>query len=112
MKFIFQIRVKNESTIEDYVEAWKKASTVIQQKCGARGTFLHRRIGDPNILLAVAEWDSRKSRNHAMKSLRNDPAILEILDRHLEFGELSIVGEFEDPEWSVVPPRVDGVGMK
>ena len=112
MKFIFQIRVKKESTIEEYVEAWKQASALIQQQPGARGTFLHREIIDPNMLLAIAKWDSREARNRAMECLRNDPAIREILDRHLAFGELSMVGEFEDPEWSVVLPHVDRVGVK
>lgn len=107
MRFIFQIKIKQGHTVEDYVEAWKQASTVIQQMCGARGTYLHRGIGDPNMLLAIAEWDSKEARDHAITKLWSDPAMCKTLDRHLAHGEVSLVGEFEEPDWSVVPTRVD-----
>ena len=103
MRFVFQIKVKQRHTIEEYVEAWEQGSAVIQRMPGARGTHLHRGIGDPTTLLAMAEWDSKEARDRAMASLRRDPAASETIDRHLVYGEFSLVGEFDDPQWSVVP---------
>ena len=102
MKFIFRIRVKHGHTVDEYVEAWEQASAVIQKMQGARGTYLHREIGNPTVLLAIAEWDSRQASVWAIASLRRDPATRETIDRHLAHGEFSLVGEFEDPEWCVV----------
>ena len=104
MKFVFQIKVKKGHTVEEYVDAWEQASVVIQQMSGARGTRLHRAIGDPTTLLAIAEWDSKEARDRAMSRLRGDPATSETITRHQAYGEFSVVGEFEDPEWSVPGP--------
>lgn len=101
MRFIFQIRIRQGQTLKEYVEAWKRASEVIQRMPGARGTRLHRAIGEPRALLAIAEWDSKEARDRAMARLREDPAVIETLDQHLKFGEFSLVGEFEEAEWSV-----------
>ncbi len=101
MRFIFQIRIKQGRTLEEYVEAWKRASAVIQRMPGARGTRLHRAIGDPRVLLAIAEWDSKEARDRAMARLREDPTAVEAIGQHLDFGEFSLVGEFEEAEWSV-----------
>ncbi len=103
MRFVFQIRVKKGKTLEEYVEAWKQGSVIMQRMAGARGTKLHRSIGDPGLLLAIAEWDSKEARDLAMQKLRNDPdpMIKEILGRDLEFGDFSLVGEFEEAEWTV-----------
>jgi hypothetical protein len=54
MKFIFEVRMKPGYTVEEYADAWVRASEIIQQAPGARGTYLHRKIGDPNALLAIA----------------------------------------------------------
>ena len=101
MRFIFQVRIKKGRTLKEYVEAWKRASAVIQRMPGARGTRLHRAIGDPSSLLAIAKWDSKETRDRAMARLREDPATIETLDQHLELGEFSLIGEFEEAEWSV-----------
>ena len=37
MKYIFQVRIKEGHTAEEYAEAWVKASEIIQQAPGARG---------------------------------------------------------------------------
>ena len=34
MKFVFQIKVKQGHTVEEYVDAWEQASVVIQQHVG------------------------------------------------------------------------------
>ena len=38
MKFIFEVRVKEGHTAEEYADAWVRASELIQQAPGARGT--------------------------------------------------------------------------
>ena len=58
MKFIFQVHLRPGHTIEEYAHAWIRASEILQRAPGARGTLLHRKIGDPNTLLAIASWDS------------------------------------------------------
>ena len=103
MKFIFQVKIKQGHTVEEYAEAWEQASAVIQKMPGTRGTYLYRGIGDHATLLAIAEWDSKKARDQAMASLQKDPATSDIIDRHLAYGDISLVGEFEDPEWQVIP---------
>ena len=67
MHFIFEVHVKPGHTAEQYAQAWVRASEIIQQASGARGTRLHRKIGDPMILLAIASWDSKEQRD-AMES--------------------------------------------
>jgi hypothetical protein len=53
MKFVFEIRIKPGHTAEEYAAAWSRASAIIQRASGAQGTRLHRKIGEPNILLAI-----------------------------------------------------------
>lgn len=103
MRFIFQIQIKQGHTLDEYVEAWRRASVVFQRMPGARGTRLHRKIGDSRSLLAIAEWDSKEARDQAMNHLRQDQATSVVLDEHLKFGDFSLVGEFDEPEWSVFP---------
>lgn len=102
LKYVFLIRVKEGRTVEEYIEAWKCASAVIQRMPGARGTRLHRAIGDPRTLLAIAEWESKEARDTAMIRLKQDPATRKAIGRHLEFGDFSLVGEFDDADWSVI----------
>ena len=106
MRFVFQIRIKPGKTLDEYVEAWEQGSVIIQRMAGARGTRLHRSITDPLLLLAIAEWDSKEARDLAMHQLENDPATKDILGSDHEFGQFSLVGEFEEPEWWVDPPGI------
>lgn len=101
MKFIFEVRVKPGYTVEEYAEAWVRASEIIQRTPGARGTYLHRKIGEPDTLLAVAHWDSKAARD--AKDDRRDKTVREILDKHATACEIRVIGEFEDPEWRVTP---------
>jgi heme-degrading monooxygenase HmoA len=104
MKFIFQITIKPDHTIEEYVEAWKRASEIIQRSAGARGTRLYRKTSESNVLLAIAEWDSKPARDQAMARLeKTDPATQAILGEHLKFGELTTLGSFDETEWFVLP---------
>jgi len=105
MKFLFEVRVKPPYTAAEYADAWVRASEIIQQAPGARGTYLHRRIGDPQRLLAIAHWDSKAARD--AKDDRRDATVRAILDKHAETCEIRVIGEFEDPDWQVLPPACD-----
>ena len=102
MKYIFEVTVKDGHSAEDYADAWVRASELIQQAPGACGTELHRKIGEPNKLIAIASWDSKTDRD-AMDA-RKDPRIAEIIKSAAPFVGIRPLGEFEDPEWVVMPP--------
>ena len=102
MFFLFLVHVKPGYKAEQYADAWVRASEIIQQAPGARGTRLHRKIGDDSTLLAMASWESKKQRD-AMES--NHPEdVRRIIAEQAEFVDIEVVGEFEDPEWEVIPP--------
>ncbi|MBW0148967.1 antibiotic biosynthesis monooxygenase family protein [Marinobacter arenosus] len=103
MKFIFEVRMKDGHTAEEYADAWVRASRLIQQAPGARGTELHRKIGDPDTLIAIASWDSKAARD-AMESKHN-PRVAEIIRSAAPFVDITPLGEFDDPEWVVMPPE-------
>jgi heme-degrading monooxygenase HmoA len=105
MKFIFEVRIKPGHTVEEYAASWVRASEIIQRAPGARGTQLHRKIGDPDVLLAIANWESKTARDARDEFLRPDAAMREVLEEHFEIVDFTLVGEFEDPEWIVNPPR-------
>lgn len=102
MKFIFEVRLKPGFTAEEYAANWVRASEVIQQTPGARGTRLHRKIGEPDKLLAIASWESKEARD--AKDDRRDELVRRILEEHSVRCEITVIGEFEDPEWEVLPP--------
>ena len=101
MKFIFEVRVKPGYSVAQYADAWVEASKIIQQTPGARGTYLHRKIGDPDCVLAIAHWESKAARD--AKDDRRDETVRRILDKHAETCDIRVIGEFEEPEWQVVP---------
>jgi quinol monooxygenase YgiN len=101
MKFIFEVRIKPGYRAEQYADAWVRASEIIQRAPGARGTRLHRKLGDPNTLLAIASWDSKEQRD-AMEG-RHDPDVSAIIKSAAPFVEIKVIGEFDEPEWVVIP---------
>jgi hypothetical protein len=103
MIFVFEVHIKPGCQAEAYAAAWLRASEIIQRAPGARGTRLHRKIGDPNVLLAIASWDSKAMRD-AMEG--NAPAdVKRIIAEQSEFVDVHVIGEFEDPSWIVVPSQ-------
>lgn len=102
MKYLFEVRIKDGYSAEDYADAWVRASELNQQAPGARGTELHRKIGDPDTLIAIARWDSKASRD-AMEA-EHPPAIDAIIKSAAPGCEVRVIGEFEEPEWVVIPP--------
>jgi len=105
MKYIFEVRMKPGYTVEQYAAAWVEASTVIQRTPGARGTYLHRKIGAPDTLLAIASWESKAHRD--AKDDHRDAAVRAILEKHARYCETRLIGEFDEPEWSVAPEADD-----
>lgn len=103
MIFVFEVRIGAGHSAEAYADAWVRASEIIQRAPGARGTRLHRKIGDPDTLLAIASWDSKAARD-AMES-RPSAEVERIIGEQAEFVEVRVIGEFEDPDWVVEPGR-------
>ncbi len=103
MIFIFEVRIKPGYSAEEYAAAWVRASEMIQSAPGARGTRLHRKIGKPDVLVAIASWDSKSARDAAEAA--RDPRVQAVLDEQARSVEIGIIGEFEDPEWTVLPPK-------
>lgn len=104
MKYLFEIKIKSGVTVEQYVEAWKKGSELIQKQSGAKGTRLYRKIGEPDRLLAIADWESKEARDVAMANLRESGEDIQKIWRdHNNFGELIKIGAFEEAEWEVLP---------
>lgn len=101
MHFIFEVHMKPGYAAERYAQAWVRASRRIQQAPGARGTRLHRKIGDDGVLLAIASWASKADRD-AMEA-RGDEQVQRIIAEQAEFVDIRVIGEFEDAEWEVVP---------
>jgi quinol monooxygenase YgiN len=99
MKFIFEVHIKPGHTAEQYADAWVRASEIMQRAPGARRTELHRKIGDPNTLLAIASWSSKAERD-AMGS-QDDPTVQAILAEAGEHSDIRLIGEFDEPEWVV-----------
>jgi heme-degrading monooxygenase HmoA len=101
MLYLFTVTVAEGYSAEQYADAWVRASRLIQQAPGARGTRLHRKLDDPRVLLAIASWDS-KARRDAMEA---DPpeAVKAIIAAEAPFVSIDLIGEFDDPEWIVLP---------
>ena len=110
MIFVFEVCLRPGYTAEEYADAWVRASEMIQSATGARGTRLHRKLGDPTRLLAIASWDSKSERDVA--DAQRDPRVQRILDEQAECVEIRVIGEFEDPEWVVLPPTQEREGER
>lgn len=100
MIFVFEVHIKPGYTAEQYAEAWLRASRIIQQAPGARGTKLHRKLDDNRVLLAIASWESKAVRD-AMDDKAND-TVAKIIAEQAEFVAIKPIGEFADAEWEVV----------
>ncbi|WP_017926069.1 antibiotic biosynthesis monooxygenase [Thioalkalivibrio sp. HL-Eb18] len=105
MIFVFEIRLRPGCSAEQYADAWVRASRIIQQAPGARGTRLHRKIGDPHVLLAIAYWESKDQRD-AMEADQPEN-VRRIIAEQAACVDVRVIGEFADPEWRVDPPGTD-----
>lgn len=102
MIFVFEVRIRPGYSAERYAEAWVRASEIIQRAPGARGTRLHRKPGEPDVLLAIASWESKEARDAA--EAERDPRVQAIFDEQSEHVDIRVIGEFDDPGWIVEPP--------
>lgn len=102
MFYIFEVRTHEGYTPEEYAEAWVRASELIQRAPGARGTRLLRRIGADDALLAIASWESKAARDASVAN--QDETVEAIIRSQAPFIDVRVIGEFEDPEWVVLPP--------
>ncbi|NHN36985.1 antibiotic biosynthesis monooxygenase [Pseudomaricurvus alcaniphilus] len=103
MKFIFEVIVKPGFTVEEYAANWLVASEIMQRAPGALGTRLHRDLNNPNRLLAIASWESKSARDQ--KDDERDATVRRILAEHHAKCEINIIGEFDEPEWQVIPQQ-------
>lgn len=99
MKYIFEVRVIPPYTVAEYAAGWVEASRIIQQTPGALGTELHRKIGSDDTLLAIAHWQSKAHRD--VKDDDRDATVKAILAKHHKTCEITLIGEFDEPEWVV-----------
>ena len=101
MHYIFEVHMKPGYPPEKYADAWLRASRIIQRAPGAAGTRLHRKVGCPDVLLAIATWDSKAARD----AMEGSPAeaVQEIIGSQAEFVDIHFIGEYESPEWEVIP---------
>lgn len=102
MKFIFEVRMKEGYSVEEYAQAWVEASRIIQQAPGARGTWLHRKIGEPDTLLAIAFWESKALRD--AKDDSRSETVRKILEKHARTCDITVIGEYQEADW-MVPPQ-------
>ena len=103
MKYLFKVHIRPGHSAEEYAQAWVQASEIIQQAPGARGTALHRSLDDPNVLIAIAEWDSKAQRDAMEKA--DNPAVKAIIQSAAHVCDIEPIGEFEEPEWVVMPAK-------
>jgi hypothetical protein len=103
MKFLFEVHIKPGYTAEQYADSWVRASEIIQRQPGARGTRLHRKIGDPKVLVAIAEWDTKAQRDATQGRLPDADAIIRAAAKYCD---IRLIGEFEEAEWVVLPPGI------
>jgi heme-degrading monooxygenase HmoA len=104
MHYIFKVTIGPGYSAEQYADAWERASAWIQRAPGARGTRLHRKIGDPGVLLAIASWASKADRD-AMEA-EPPEAVKAIIAEQTPWVDIEFIGEFEEAEWVVLPEDV------
>lgn len=105
MKYIFEVTMSPGFSVEEYAQGWLEASEIIQHSEGALGTFLHRKIGHPDTLLAIAHWQSKAHRD--AKDDSRSARVKAILERHARVVDVTVIGEYEEPEWQVLPAGQD-----
>lgn len=101
IRFVFQARLKPGCTEQQYIDAWRRGSQLVQVLPGARGTIMHRSLDYSNTYMAIATWDSKEARDSAMYELgQMDQSILEIWNEDEQYATFLLVsadlGHFEE----------------
>ena len=102
MYYIFEVTARPGYTIDQYAKAWVAASELIQQTCGAKGTRLCRKIGDNRSALAIAEWENKLARDDSTNQISGEAR--GIISSQIDFVDIRFIGEYEAPDWTVLPP--------
>ena len=104
--FVFEARIKPDCTEEQYVDAWRSGSAIIQRQPGALGTRLHRRAS--GVLVAMATWESKTALDAAVEALSLASESLDnsasSLRHHLQFAVVRPLFDLEEVA-AVDPPR-------
>ena len=101
MHYLFEVTAKPGYTIEQYAEAWVRASELIQQAPGrrARGCTERSAMSAPRWPLPLG-----RARPRGMPRRSAPERVQEIIQSQAPFVEIRFIGEFEAPEWEVLPP--------
>ncbi|MHB1865279.1 MAG: antibiotic biosynthesis monooxygenase family protein [Candidatus Saccharimonadales bacterium] len=105
-RFVFEIKVRPGED-ETFIEHWREGSKPIQEYPGAKGTRLHKKLGETSTYIAIAEWESKDARKAAMDEIHE--GVTERAKRvhewgnNEDFGEVTIIGELDEID-SALPP--------
>lgn len=105
-RYIWKITITDPEKVAPFIQVWRDASKVLQEYDGAKGTHLHRVLGEDGEYLAIADWESKAARD-AMKA-DTDANTSERARRWQqftkseEFGIVESIGKVEEIE-SVFP---------
>lgn len=73
-RYIWTIRLHDLEAEPEFIEHWRKVSSILQSYSGARGSHLHRLEDKKGSFLMIGEWESKEARDamsldlHAGKS--------------------------------------------
>lgn len=104
-RFLFEIKVDPDED-EAFIEHWREGSKPIQEYPGARGTRLHKKLGEEHTYIAIAEWESHEARKAAMADIEAGTSErakrVKAWGRNEDFGEVTILGNLDEIE-TVLP---------
>jgi heme-degrading monooxygenase HmoA len=99
-RIIFEHHPKKDQEA-DFIKQWKIGSDIIQTYPGARGTKLFRDVQNPEVLYAIAEWESKEAREKAIEAVhaqREDSGYVlhgatQYVDSHKTIVECNYIAE-------------------
>jgi hypothetical protein len=107
--YIFEVTVKDGYSVEAYAEGWIAASRFIQK---APVLAARAYIGKLTIQQRFLLLQHGILRPVEMLMEINPPEEIEaIINAQLPFVDIRFLGEFEAPDWVVLPPNYDGEGL-
>lgn len=104
-RFVFEIKVLDGQD-DTFIEHWREGSKPIQEYDGARGTRLHKKLGEEHTYIAIAEWESREKRQAAIHEINvgetERAKRVKEWGNNEDFGGVTILGEI-DEIYAVIP---------
>lgn len=105
-RYIWKIKLNNPSESDEFISHWRKGSTLLQKFEGALGTHLHVVRDEPGSYFAVAEWETKETRDAMSDEASFGNSELakkwQELPKNEEFGEII---NFQGEEIDVVMPE-------